>query len=309
MTFKPMKGADADLSRLVFPYMVTPKLDGHRCLIKDGVALTSALKPFPNQYIQGYFSSRKWDGLDGELIVGPATDPDVFRRTSSGVRKASGEPDFTFHVFDIWNAAVFDTPPTAAERYSRLFAMRERGDFRHTRIEVVKRILVTDEVELLGVEQRYLEQGYEGVMLRHPHSPYKFGRASVTENYLLKLKRFADAEAEIIGVVEQQHNTNEATTNNLGRTQRSSAKAGKVGKGTLGALKARVLNGKFAGVEFEVGTGFDDALRRKLWFCREHVNGLVFTFKYQDVGGYDKPRIPVFKAFRNKEEVECLPGT
>lgn len=298
MTFKPMKGADADLSRLVFPYMVTPKLDGHRCLIKDGVALTSALKPFPNQYIQGYFSSGKWDGLDGELIVGPATDPDVFRRTSSGVRKASGEPDFTFHVFDRWEVPDWD----AGARHSSI----ERSFDMSGRVVRVPTILVVDEVELLGVEQRYLEQGYEGVMLRHPDSPYKFGRASVTENYLLKLKRFADAEAEIIGVVEQMHNTNEATTNNLGRTQRSSAKAGKVGKGTLGALKARVLNGKFAGVEFEVGTGFDDALRRKLWFCREHVNGLVFTFKYQDVGGYDKPRIPVFKAFRNKDEIECL---
>lgn len=298
MTFKPMKGADADLSRLVFPYMVTPKLDGHRCLIKNGVALTSALKPFPNQYIQGYFSSGKWDGLDGELIVGPATDPDVFRRTSSGVRKASGEPDFTFHVFDRWKVPDWD----AIARYSSI----ERSYDTSARVGRVTMILVADEVELFGVEQRYLEQGYEGVMLRHPHSPYKFGRASVTENYLLKLKRFADAEAEIIGVVEQQHNTNEATTNNLGRTQRSSAKAGKVGKGTLGALKARVLNGKFAGVEFEVGTGFDDVLRRKLWFCREHVNGLVFTFKYQDVGGYDKPRIPVFKAFRNKDEIECL---
>lgn len=298
MTFKPMKGADADLSRLVFPYMVTPKLDGHRCLIKNGVALTSALKPFPNQYIQGYFSSGKWDGLDGELIVGPATDPDVFRRTSSGVRKASGEPDFTFWVFDRWEVPEWD----AGARYSSI----ERSFDTSGRLVRVPMVLVTDEAELLYVERRYLEHGYEGVMLRHPHSPYKFGRASVTENYLLKLKRFADAEAEIIGVVEQQHNTNEATTNNLGRTQRSSAKAGKVGKNTLGALKARVLNGKFAGVEFEVGTGFDDALRRKLWFCREHVNGLVFTFKYQDVGGYDKPRIPVFKAFRNKEEIECL---
>ncbi len=298
MTFKPMKGADADLSRLVFPYMVTPKLDGHRCLIKNGVALTSALKPFPNQYIQGYFSSGKWDGLDGELVVGPANDPDVFRRTSSGVRRADGTPDFTFHVFDRWEVPDWD----AGARYSSI----ERSFDTSGRAVRVPMILVADHVELEGVERRYLEQGYEGVMLRHPDSPYKFGRASITENYLLKLKRFADAEAEIIGVVEQQHNTNEATTNNLGRTQRSSAKAGKVGKGTLGALKARVLNGKFAGVEFEVGTGFDDVLRRKLWFCREHVNGLVFTFKYQDVGGYDKPRIPVFKAFRNKDEIECL---
>lgn len=296
MTFKPMKGADADLERLQFPYMVTLKLDGHRCVIKDGVALTSALKPFPNKYIQDYFSSNKFNGMDGELVVGPPTAPDVFRRTSSGVRRVDGEPDFTFWVFDLW-----DVSGPAAHRYKRLC---EHNGRRTERVQVLTALTAYTPEQLFEFEEAAIKAGHEGVMLRHPDSPYKFGRASVTENYLLKLKRFADAEAEIIGFVEQMQNTNEATTNALGRTQRSSAKAGKVGKGTLGTLQARVLNGRYAGVEFEVGTGLDDTQRRIIWEAQDYYRGRVFTFKYQDVGGYDKPRIPVFKGFRDRSEVE-----
>lgn len=117
MTFKPMKGDDADLSRLKFPYMVTPKLDGHRCLIKDGVALTSSLKPFPNKFIQAFFASGEYDGLDGELIVGEPTSPNVFRDTSSGVRRVEGEPDFTFWAFDRWDLG----DRSARERHATLY--------------------------------------------------------------------------------------------------------------------------------------------------------------------------------------------
>lgn len=297
-TFKPMKGDDADLSRLVFPYMVTPKYDGHRCLIKDGVALTSALKPFPNQYIQGYFSNGNWDGLDGELIVGSPTHEDVFRTTSSGVRKATGEPDFTFFVFDSHQMDAH-----AIERWRSLAESHNRGVFNDTRVVLAPMHHIDNLEALLDLEASYLLMGYEGVMLRSPMSPYKYGRATVKENYLLKLKRFADGEAEIIGFTEQMENTNEKKTNALGRSERSSAKAGKKGKDTLGTIIVRALNGRYAGVEFEIGTGFDDAMRHAIWHQQPSFLGELVTFKYQDIGGYDKPRIPVFKGFRDRAEV------
>lgn len=295
---KPMKGDDADLSRLVFPYMVTPKIDGHRCIIKDGVAYTSAMKPFPNQYIQGYFSGGQYDGLDGELVVGPPNDHDVFKRTSSGVRRRDGTPDFTLWVFDRW-----DYPGVARERAESLNARSELKTY-GARIRPVVQLLAKSASDLAEAEKFFVELGYEGVMLRHPDSPYKFGRSTVKENYLLKLKRFADGEAEIIGFVEQMKNNNVATTNELGRTKRSSAKAGKVGKDTLGALVVRAINGKYAGVEFEIGTGLDDDLRQHIWYSQKQHLGTVVTFKYQDIGSYEKPRIPVFKGFRDKDEVQ-----
>lgn len=297
MTFKPMKGDDADLSRLVFPYMLSPKLDGHRCLIKDGVALTSSLKPFPNKFIQAFFASGEYDGLDGELIVGEPTSPNVFRDTSSGVRRVEGEPDFTFWAFDRWDLG----DRSARERHATLYDIVLPID---ERVVPLAYYNVVDHESLDWHEAELVGEGYEGVMLRHPHSPYKCGRSTVKENYLLKVKRFADAEAEIIGFVEQMKNTNEKTTNALGRGERSSAKAGKVGKGTLGALQVRGINGKYKGVEFEIGTGLDDRLRHEIWNYMDCILGRVCTYKFQDVGNYDKPRIPVFKAFRDRKEVE-----
>ena len=55
--------------------------------------------------------------------------------------------------------------------------------------------------ELIDYEQGAVEDGYEGVMLRDPSAPYKYGRSTVRKGYLLKLKRFEDSEAEVIDIV------------------------------------------------------------------------------------------------------------
>ena len=48
------------------------------------------------------FASGTFDGLDGEIIVGPATAEDVYRVTNSAVMSRDGEPDFTYWLFDKW---------------------------------------------------------------------------------------------------------------------------------------------------------------------------------------------------------------
>src|SRR5437899_138139 len=92
-------------------------------------------------------------------------------------------------------------------------------------------------------------RGFEGVMLRKPDGPYKFGRSTVREGYLMKVKRFTQEEAVVVGYEEQETNLNEATKDALGHTKRSSHKAGKRPAGVLGAL--RVSNGHG---EFSIGT-------------------------------------------------------
>jgi DNA ligase-1 len=137
--------------------------------------------------------------------------------------------------------------------------------------------------------------GYEGVILRAPHAPYKFGRSTVREGYLLKVKRFQDSEAQIIGYEEEMHNGNEATINALGYTERSSHAENRTGKGTLGALVVRDLVTK---VEFKIGTGFTPAERLKIWALRhEHLDDVV-KYRFFPVGVKDKPRHPSFLGFR-----------
>lgn len=149
------------------------------------------------------------------------------------------------------------------------------------------------------MEEHYLGLGYEGVMLRNPQSLYKHGRATEKSQDLLKVKRFVDAEAEIIGYEELLHNNNEPTTNELGYTERSSNKENLVGANTLGALICKTTEG----IVFKIGTGYDAALRQKLWNERESLIGKLVKYKYFAVGVKEAPRFPVFIGIRYKEDM------
>ena len=146
-------------------------------------------------------------------------------------------------------------------------------------------------------EEECLEAGYEGVMIRDPNGPYKNGRSTEKEGFLLKLKRFEDAEATILGFEERQHNGNEKDDSG----KRTTHKAGKTGLGTLGAIKVMGLNGIYKGVLFDIGTGFDDAQRADIWRNLDVFQGRTVKFKYFPSGSKDKPRFPVFLAFRPEE--------
>lgn len=284
MITKPMLASNCgDSAALKYPLLATPKLDGFRCL-KLGRALTRAFKPIPNRYVREWIEANVPDGCDGELIVKGAT----FSESASALASRDGEPDFEFHVFDHVLHGEISEP--YADRMKRLcyLPLPER----------CVRVLpaqVDNAAELAGFEARCLMEGYEGVMVRTPLSPYKCGRSTEREGYLLKIKRFEDDEAEVLEAVELMRNGNPATTNAIGATQRSSAKAGLTSAGMMGALRCRRLSD---GCEFSIGTGFTDAVRMELWTTRGSLPGRVVKFRHQPSGAKDAPRFPAFVAFR-----------
>lgn len=81
MSFKPMLGKDADFNKLRFPLLASPKLDGVRAIIINGVVMSRSLKPIPNKHIQTLFADCEY--LDGELIVGDPTSKTVYKDTVS----------------------------------------------------------------------------------------------------------------------------------------------------------------------------------------------------------------------------------
>lgn len=297
MISRPMLGVQFDDRRLRFPYYGSPKLDGIRCLSLDGEARTRSMKRIPNFHVRDWFAHHKTllSNLDGELVVGEPTANDCYARTESALMSHGGKPAFTFFVFDV----IDDTGKrTFVERWAEA---TERAADWPPNVGLLLMQLLPRLPCLQRFEETVLEQGYEGVMLRRPDSRYKQGRATVTENSLLKVKRFTDAEAIIVGVEEQMANINTATRNELGRTQRSKSRAGLVGKGTLGALTVRGSPGQpFDGVRFSIGTGFDDALRAKLWEQRQLLAGIQVRYRYFDFGTKDAPRHPIFTGFRKE---------
>lgn len=272
-----------DLDALRYPLLATPKIDGIRCLMRDGVAYARSLKPIPNLFIQRTLSAIPGlNGCDGELLSGK-----TFQQCTGDIMRRDGEPAFTYHVFD-YTAA----PPLS---YRQRAALLEPLRGRSLRVRILTPVELRDRAALDAYLESQLAAGQEGIMVRDPSGPYKHGRATFREGWLTKIKPFEDDEAVVIGYEEQMHNANEAIRNALGRTARSTAQSGLVPAGTLGAL--RVRNDRFG--EFTLGTGFDAVTRDYLWNARPAHVGRIVKFKYQAHGTKDKPRIPSFQGFRN----------
>jgi DNA ligase-1 len=280
-----------NLSSLQYPVLVSPKLDGIRCLTTVNGPVSRTLKPIPNKYIHEQLS-RLPAGLDGELILGSPTDPDVYRKTNSAVMSHEGTPNFTYYVFDVWSSddifsvrsnprwkTLYQTPP---------FVTALSHDYCNS----------PQEVEFWF--DHFLKQGYEGLIIRNPKAYYKFGRCTTKENIAYKFKPYADDEAVIVACEPEYENTNEAITNELGRTSRSTAAAGLIPKESLGSIT--VTNETWG--YFNIGTGWTKEERESLWNLHKNKNrliGKVVKFKYFPVGIKDKPRHPVFLGFRNME--------
>jgi len=299
-TVKPMlagKATDEQISKLFDQFgemYASPKLDGIRCMIQNGVALSRSLKPIRNEYIQNILGGMElFNGLDGELIVGDPTAHDVYRTTTSNVMRSTGMPDFIFWIFDL-----FDSSYTYSSRQYEIYHIDPTGVQPH--IKILKSVSVFNMKELQAYEQYCLNLGYEGVILRDPNSMYKHGRSTAKEGGLLKVKRFEDGEAGVLAVEEQMHNGNEATTNELGRTQRSSHKENKVPMGTLGAL---VCKDSVTGIQFNIGTGFTDEVRQQLWWSRDRLIGQTIKYKSFKIGVKDAPRHPVFLGMRDADDM------
>lgn len=292
--FQPMSASGVDdLEELTnFPYYVSAKLDGVRCIKKDGVLLARSLKPIANANVQKKFAHLP-DGVDGELIHEFWTGEDIFSMTQSIVSSHDKPADqINFIIFDKWN----DVNQPYCQRLIDIQDVCNDTNALNRDTHLVPFRYVTDTGSLEDAENFYVQHGFEGMMIRQADSKYKFGRATRKQEWLMKYKRWEDTEAQIIGFAEKMSNQNEAKTNETGHTERSSAKAGLVPAGTLGSLICRLDSG----VEFGIGTGFDDKLRKSIWDEREGYVGKFVKFKYQELSKDGVPRFPVFLAFREE---------
>lgn len=297
--FEPMgatKVTEEQCKKLRYPVLVTPKLDGIRCVIRGGRALTKSLKPVPNDQLRSILEEYCHDGLDGEIIIcDEAYKPLPYNDIQAFVmakRRTLEEYHYTltYAVFDMVKGNQWDRP----------YKDRMEDLITWAGLSFVNKILpvkCNDFAALKLEEERAVYHGYEGICIRDPNGPYKFGRSTVREGWLLKLKRFEDSEAEIIDFEEKMHNANEATIGATGRMERSSHKSGLVPAGTLGALIVRDIK---TGGQFSVGSGFTDAQRADIWARREELKGKLIVYKFQPSGVKDSPRFPTFKGFRDK---------
>ena len=194
MIKRPMlaaKATDDELQALFkrgHSFLLSPKIDGIRALVVNGQLVSRTMKPIRNYHTQALFGRPELEGLDGELVVGNPWDKNLMQQTSSGVMSYDGKPAVKFFVFDMWNRASFFAERTRVAEDKAYDYCEELATF------YADHVVVNSYDMMLELEREYLQMGYEGVMLRRPDGPYKQNRSTLKEAYLVKVKRFHDAE-------------------------------------------------------------------------------------------------------------------
>ena len=236
-------------------YLVSEKLDGvrafwdgQRLLTRSGHAIAA-----PEWFVAGF----PRQALDGELWIGRGE----FERLSGVVRRQTADDaawrDVRYLVFELPQA-----PGTFRQRARALHELVSSAGVPWLR--AVEQIEIGSRQALERKLDEVVLAGGEGLMLHRADAAYVTGRSDV----LLKLKRWLDAEATVIG-------------HQAGRGKYA---------GMLGALRVRTAGG----VEFMLGTGLSDALRRD-----PPPIGTQITFRYRALTDQGRPRFASFQRLRD----------
>lgn len=285
--FRPMLATNMDVKLLKYPLLCSFKLDGVRAIVRQGVLLSRTLKPIPNYRVQEKFALPEYEGWDGELVMLNSetdVDPDCYRNTVSTVMTRDTPIEgVQWKVFD--NTSQPNEP--YIHRWESVSSLR------------LDNTVIYDEASLFDLSAKALLMGYEGLILRSPVASYKFGRSTVREGGMLKLKQFLDDEACVVGLTPMEHNDNIATLNELGYTKHSHHKAGKITLNTLGSLDVT-----WHGLSLQIGSGFTQSERDNIWMNPHKFIGQIVKFKYFPLGMKTLPRHPIFLGWRHKIDYE-----
>lgn len=310
---KPTLAKDVDESNLKFPLIIQPKIDGTRAIVQNGILYARSLKQHENKFVTQQYSNNIFNGLDGEMILGDnPTVPDLCRNSSSALRTIEGEPVTSFWCFDYITADTANLP--YFERYAALTnRVLELNAIGYKFIELVPSYSAGSLKEYEYLRDSFMDQGYEGCIIRDPKAKYKQGRSSSVKPDLWRWKPWSTAEIIVTGLVEEKQNNNQAIVNELGRTFRSSHKENLVGKGTLGAIVGTLYSdlldykGKIVatkGTTITIATGsLTEKEKLDLWNNPDKIVGQLCTFDYMSYGLKDAPRFAQFKSLRSLVDI------
>lgn len=169
------------------PFYVQPKLDGVRLLVSKDGGISRTGKIIPGTEVLG-------KGLEvGQYVDGEAYDPNLSFEDLTSTFKT--DPlKLKFYVFDF-----FDLKAEALARDKMTFEQRwkyVKEEIYNPHYEYVETFSVKKHKDMEGYHKMFMQQGFEGTMIRDPFSVYEVGQRS---NYLLKYKDFQTEEYEIVG--------------------------------------------------------------------------------------------------------------
>ena len=164
------------------PFYVQPKLDGVRLLVSKDGGISRTGKIIPGTEVLG-------KGLGpGQYVDGEAYDPNLTFEDLTSTFKT--DPlKLKFYVFDFFDLKKLGM--TFEQRWEYV-----KDSIYNPHYEYVDTFSVKKHKDMEGYHKMFIQQGYEGSMIRDRFSVYEVGQRS---NYLLKYKDFQTEEYEITG--------------------------------------------------------------------------------------------------------------
>ena len=312
--FKPQLAKDYNEDKLKFPLWIQPKIDGVRAINIQGKLVGRSLKAHGNLWTTQKFSQECFSGLDGEMVLGnnPAAQ-NLCSDTSGAIARIKGEPELVWWCFDLLNEQTKDLG--YPERYkimkAKVIELRMCGE---RDIQFVPMFCVKSIEEYNHLKEQWLQEGYEGVIIRSDEK-YKEGRSSSTKADYWRDKGFVDAEILVTGVIEGNKNNNEAKTNELGRTERSSHKENQEPNGQVGTVVGTLVKDLVdpdtnllllrAGTICNMAPGAMTKEQRLYYFKNQHeIVGHYAKGKLFPKGVLEKPRFFTFLSIRVQSDID-----
>lgn len=291
-----------------WPMLGSPKMDGNRLFLIDGKLLTRSMKPQPNRQLEEHlkdiiaYSKEKGLCFDGELY--DHNTPFVELQTYTRSKNIAIPDHIFFNVFDClslvnWNIDISYEVSYCArcEHYDDII---EKYKFPH--VTSVTQYVIENARSAEGMYEKFLQDGYEGMMLRSLNGRYKKGRATLSEGIMFKVKPKATIDAVLIDVfcrraMLEEIRTGPRPVDERGLLRRSHKQGDFEDTDIAGAFLVRDEQGR----EFKVGfaRGFGLEMRKQLWDQRNMLIGRWVEVVYLPIGEKDVPRSGRFVRFRD----------
>lgn len=211
-TVKPMGAYKLEdyYHKIKYPACLQRKLDGFRCLShinknNDIIMYSKGMKPFIflnhikkeilkiKELLQNHNMY-----LDGELYEKGLTlhqiSSLVMKKYATNLQQKNMEK-ISYYIFDIFN--IDNLTLTFKERYSLLHNIFKKYKFKYLKLVTCE--MVNNFNEINNLDQQYLLEGYEGVIVRNMDGIYKLNSKSYN---VLRTKEFKKKEFKIIGAKE-----------------------------------------------------------------------------------------------------------
>ena len=261
---------------ITYPAIVQRKFDGVRCLAvlnrDNSVTLMSRKgKEFPHlNHIREDVAMNNRNRnlvLDGELYSDTLTFQELVGLVRRVTLKEGNEEQMLEVSLRVYDCVDLENEPDFEDRYQTISRITDGAEY----LTLVENVAVENETEIHAAQAQFVEEGYEGAMVRNLKGSYRIGKRSAD---LQKVKTFLDGEYEIIGFAE---GTGNETGCVIWECQTPDGQAFRVRpRGTQEARKELFANGS------------------------DYI-GQQLTVRYQELTDEGVPRFPVGIAIRDYE--------